>query len=572
MAQNKIPATVRMMIWGAILLLAVPLSAQDKQPPQIQTHDSTLRRVLFSDYTTPTVRLIQVRGESLLASMIQNGKLEISDEDAVRLALANNVDINVQRYVPYSALWGVEAGRAVLDPTVTFSPGINRVVTPASSALQGGSSVLSLSNLYSMDVHKPFVQGLDLDFTVSATRARTNNYFSSLNPSITTQWTIGATQHLLQGFGNIARGHFLQVARNNYNMSLEAFSSSVITIVTSVLNTYWNLVFNDEDIKLKEASLKLAQITLDQTQIQEQVGTMAPLDVLQAQAQVASVNQELIVSRFNRKITEDQLMKLISPHSDTAPVAAAIVPASKPLPPSTPANDVTAAIQRALEIRPEVKNQLLNQANNKIQSDYMRNQLRPILDFTASYSQNGLGGDVILRDYSQGIFNAPLIGIQNGGLLDSLSSLFGGSNIGYAFGFNLKIPIGNDQARANHAQAQIAYLQGEESLRSLRQQIALQVRQAFDTVEMNRNSVAAAQVAVDYQQKRLQGEQDKYELGASTTFLVLQAQRDLENSQNVLLQAKIAWIQSRIALDQAVGDTLSTHSIALDDALNLPKK
>jgi len=202
----------------------------------------------------------------------------------------------------------------------------------------------------------------------------------------------------------------------------------------------------------------------------------------------------------------------------------------------------------------------------------MRNQLRPILDFTASYSQNGLGGDVILRDYSQGIFNAPLIGIQNGGLLDSLSSLFGGSNIGYAFGFNLKIPIGNDQARANHAQAQIAYLQGEESLRSLRQQIALQVRQAFDTVEMNRNSVAAAQVAVDYQQKRLQGEQDKYELGASTTFLVLQAQRDLENSQNVLLQAKIAWIQSRIALDQAVGDTLSTHSIALDDALNLPKK
>ncbi len=137
MAQNKIPSTVRMMIWGAILLLVVPLSAQEKQPPQIQTHDSTLRRVLFSDYTTPTVRLIQVRGESLLASMIQNGKLEISDEDAVRLALANNVDINVQRYVPYSALWGVEAGRAVLDPTVTFSPGINRVVTPASSALQG---------------------------------------------------------------------------------------------------------------------------------------------------------------------------------------------------------------------------------------------------------------------------------------------------------------------------------------------------------------------------------------------------------------------------------------------------
>ncbi len=572
MVHIKIPFVVRSIIWSACFLLTVPLWCQNNQFPQVQTHGSAARRMLFSDYTTPTVRPIKVRGESLLASMIKDGRLEVSDEDAIRLALANNVDINVQRYVPYNAIWGIEASRAVLNPTVQFSPSMNRLVTPATTALQGTPTALTLNNLYTVDIHKPFVQGLDVDFSFGTTRMRTNNFFSSLNPAITTQWTLGATQHLLQGFGPIARGHFLDIARNNYSVSLESFSSSVITIVSNVLNTYWNLVFNDEDIKVKEASLKLAQITLDQTQTQAQVGTMAPLDVLQAQAQVASVNQELVVSRFNRKITEDQLKKLISPRSEIASIAATIVPASRPLPPPAPPSDVEKAVQRALEIRPEVKTQLLNQANNKIQVDYTHNQLKPTLDFSVTYSQNGLGGDTIIRDFSQGIFNAPLVGIQPGGFLDSMSSLFSGSYNGYSFGFNLKIPIGNDQARANNAQAQIAYLQGEESLRSVRQQIALQVRQAYDTMEMNRNSVSAAQVAVDYQEKRLQGEQDKYALGASTTFLVLQAQRDLENAQNVLLQAKIAWIQSRIALDQAVGDTLTAHNIILEDALNLPKK
>ncbi len=571
MTYIKNPFTRKLIAWGVGTLLALPLSAQEKaaSPPRVQ--GSRLSRMFIGNYMTPTVRPIELRGESLLASMIKDGRLEISSEDAVSLALANNVDINVLRYTPYLQLWGIEGGKAVLNPVLQFTPGINRNMTPSSSALQG-SSALNLSNTYVLNIHKPFEPGLDFDFTWSTTRARTNSPFASLNPSLSELWSIGFTQHLLQGFGNISRGRFLHIARNSYDISVDNFSAGLTGIVSSVLNTYWNLVFNDEDIKVKESSLKLAQLTLEQTQIQAQVGTMAPLDVLQAQAQVASVNQQLIVSRYNRRITEDQLKKMISPRSTSAWIDATIVPTSQVLPPPPPAGTLTDAIQRAMEIRPEVKAQQSTQANNKINVDYARNQLRPVLDFTASYSQNGLGGDVIQRDYSKGFINAPVIGMTPGGFLDSLSSLFSGSNLGYAFGFSLRVPFGNDQARVNSAQAQIAYRQGEESLRALRQQITLQVRQAFDSVELNKASVEAAQVAVDYQEKRLQGEQDKYMLGASTTFLVVQAQRDLQNAQSVLLQAKIGWIQSRVALDQAVGDTLANHSIVLDDALNLPKK
>lgn len=557
---------------GASIFLVLPLSAQDRSLPAFRPEGNAFARILKSAHEVPQVRSLEVRGDSLLASMIRDGKLEISEQDAVSLALANNLDINVLRYTPYLQLWGIEGGKAVLNPTVSFGPSINRNVTPASSALQGSAKVLNLTNLYNLNVHKPFETGLDLDFNYSTLRARTNSPFSSLNPSLTSMWSFGVTQHLLQGYGRLNRARFLYVARNNYDISLDNFATGLMSIVNNVLNTYWNLVYNDEDIKAKEASLKLAQLTLDQAQVQAQVGTMAPLDVLQAQAQVASVNQQLIVSRYNRKITEEQLKKLISSRVGTAQVDATILPTSKAQSPPPAAGTLTDAIQRSLDNRPEVKAQLLNLANGKIQVDYTKNQLLPVLDFTASYSQNGLGGNIIERDFSKGFLNAPIIGIIPGGFGDSLSSLFGMSNIGYALGLSFRIPIGNDQARVNNAQAQIAYRQGEDALRALRQQITLQVRQAYEVVALSQASVAAAQVAVDYQEKRLQGEQDKYVLGAGTTFLVLQAQRDLQNAQSVLLQSRIAWIQSRIALDQAVGDTLSAHGIVIDDVLSLPKR
>jgi hypothetical protein len=245
MAYIKNSLTFRLMAWSAWALVALPLAAQDRQLLQLQPQGNSFTRLFLNDYTTPAVHPIEVRGESLLNSMIKDGKLEISSEDAVQLALANNVDINVLRYVPYLSLWGIESGKAVFNPTVQFSPSINRVVTPATSALQGGTSVLNLSNLYSVNVHKPFEPGLDLDFNFSATRARTNSFFSSPNPSITSTWSFGVTQHLLQGYGRISRARFLEVARNNYNQSLENFSSSLMAIVSNVLNTYWNLVFND---------------------------------------------------------------------------------------------------------------------------------------------------------------------------------------------------------------------------------------------------------------------------------------------------------------------------------------
>ncbi len=550
------------------LAAAVASGAQERKAPEPEAAPGgAISRFFYGNYTSPSTPIMELRGEAALAALVRDGRIQLTPEDAVRLALEGNVDINVERFGPYLSMWGVEKAGGILNSTLSFNTRLDRAVTPASSALQGGTSVLNLQNLYDFLWHKPFSFGLDFDLSYRTTRARSNNTFLSLNPYLQSGLGITLTQHLLKDFGRISRTRGVRIARNNYSISEETFIARTTDIITGVLNTYWDLVYTEEDIALKEASRKLAELTLEQNRIQAEVGTMAPLDVVQAEAEVATRNEQLVLSRFTRKVAEDQLKKLLSPNVDAGAIAAPLDPVTRPFTPPLPISAVEEAIQRALEIRPEIKQAQLEQENRKIQVDYTRNQLRPTLDFVVGYNQAGLGGNRIIRDYSQGFINAPIVDLMPGGFWDSLDTLFSRRYLGYALGFNLRMPIGNDDARATNAQAQIEYRQGEERLRSLRQRIALEVRQTYERMEMDRARVQAAEVTVRYSEKKLEGEQEKYTLGATTTRFVLEAQRDLLDAQTRLLRAKIDLIKSQVAIDKAVGDTFTANNIELKDAL-----
>jgi outer membrane protein TolC len=539
--------------------------AQEAAPQEAQRGNG-LPGALIRDYTEPRLQSLDRSGQTL-EDLVRDGKILLTEEDAVRIALENNLDLSVERYSPYFSFWGIEKGRAVMNPVVSFNTNVNRLVTPAANLLQGGETLLNLNTLYDVTFHKPFEQGLDVDLNFNTRRLRSNNFFTSLNPSLTPTLSVNVTQHLLKDFGKVSRGRFVKIARNSFGMSQEDFASKAMDVVTTVLNTYWDLVYSDEDIRVKEASRKLAELVLEQNRIQVDVGAMAPLDVVQAEAEVATRDEQLVVSRYNRRLADEQLKKLLSPRVDAASIPFPIEPASKPALPASPPSDPDQAVQRALEIRPEVKRQRLDIENRKIQVDYARNQLRPTLDVVAGYSQNGLGGNRVIRDTSGGFFGAPVVAIEPGGFFDSLDSLFSRKYLGYTVGFNFRVPIGNDEARANSAQAQIEYRQGQERLRSVRQRIALEVRQAYDALEMNQARVKAAEATVRYSDRKLQGEQDKYSLGASTTRFILEAQRDLEDARSRLLRAQIDLIKSRVAVDRAVGDTLGAHNMELSDAL-----
>jgi len=565
MLRNRHRAVEFVLFW--LICICSAMAQESKQQWESKPQANLFNRIFYNDYTAPSVRDFYTGKENALEAVIRDGKLILSAEDAVRLALENNVDINVERYGPYFSFWGIEKGKSVLDPTVQFSSTVNRNVTPTSSVLQGGDTLLNLNIPYNINVHKPFESGLDLDVNFSTVRARTSSSFTNLNPSFTSVVGFTLTQHLLKDFGKVSRGRYLRVARNNYNISQATFVQRVTDIITNVLNIYWDVAWADEDIKVKEASRKLAEVILDQNKIQAEVGTMSPLDVVQAEAEVAARTEQVVTARYTKRLAEDLLKKLIAPQPDPMSVTASIETASKPEPPPAPRTDVLAAIKRACDKRPEIMQQQLDQENKKIQIEYTKNQLRPTLDLVASYSQNGLGGDRILRDYTNGFFNAPIIGMEPGGFGDSLHSMFTYRYLSYIFGATLRIPIGNKDARASYAQAQIDYRQGEERTRSLRQRIALDVRQAYEFMEMSGARLDTAQTTVRYQERRLQGEQDKYALGATITRFILEAQRDLQDAQSRALRAKIDLIKSQIMLDKAVGETLAAYNIELKDAL-----
>ncbi|NWG14612.1 MAG: TolC family protein [Acidobacteria bacterium] len=547
---------------------AVASTAQERKGPEAGPPlGGAMGRFFYGNFRAPSTKSLELRGDAAFAALIRDGKIQLTPEDAVRLALEGNIDINVERYGPYLSMWGIERAGGILDSTLSFNTRLDRTATPASSALQGGTSVLDLQNLYGIVWHKPFAFGLDFDIRYRTTRARSNNTFLSLNPYFQAGLGVTFTQHLLRDFGRISRTRGIRIARNDYGVSEAVFIARTTDIIANVLSTYWDLVYAEEDIALKEASRRLAELTLEQNRIQVEVGTMAPLDVVQAEAEVAVRNEQLVVSRFNRKMAEDQLKKLLSPNVDVGAIAVPIEPVTRPFTPPLPVSKVEEAVQRALEIRPEIKQAQLEQESRRVQVDYTRNQLRPTLDFVAGYNQAGLGGNRIIRDYSQGFINAPIVGITPGGFWDSLDSLFSQKYLGYSLGFSFRMPIGNRDARASNAQAQIECRQAEERLRSLRQRIALEVRQAYERRETDLARVQAAEATVRYSERKLEGEQEKYALGATTTRFVLEAQRDLLDARTRLLKAKIDLIKSQVAIDKAVGDTFSANHIELKDAL-----
>jgi HAE1 family hydrophobic/amphiphilic exporter-1 len=568
--RHALPGALCRVLIGWGLCLGPAAAAPEEPPaPAVGKPENPFARLFHGNYLPPEIRALERGGDEGLEALVKEGKLRLAEADVVRLALANNVDINVERYAPYFSLWGVEKGRGVLDPTLAFRTNVDRLVTPATSVLQGSDTLLNLNTLYDFTVHKPFESGLDLDVGYSTKRLRTSSLFYSINPSLATGLNVNVTQHLLRDFGRISRARFVRIARNNLGMSQEDFVARATETLTAALNTYWDLVYAQGDLKVREESVRLATLVLEQNRIQAEVGTMAPLDVAAAEAEVAARTEELVVARFNKRAAEDQLKKMISSRLDPGTVAAEVEPLTPPNAPPAPPSDLAQAIQRALELRPEVKRQALDQENRRIQVDYARNQLLPLFDFVAGYSQNGLGGTRILRDYSQGFFNAPIIGVDPGGLGTALDSLFSRRYLGYVVGFNFKVPIGNTEARATSAQAQIDYRQGNERLRALRQRIATEVRDAYDRIERDRARVAAAQATIRYAEQRLRGEEDKYAVGATTTRAVFEAQRDLRDAASREVRARVDLVKSRIALDKAVGDVFTAHNIEVKEALRL---
>ncbi len=523
----------------------------------------------FAKYYKDVARQAVRPGPTQVMGEVREGKLHLTERQAVEMALRHNLDANVARHNSLVTARDSQVLKGAYDPMFRFGLNWDRELTPTASVLAGGPSVTNILTNYDFGFSKQFSKGASIEVGFLGLRNRTTNFFSSLVPSINTSFEVLFRQPLLEGFGRIEADYRIEIARNNLDISEQDFKQQLLELVFQVQDSYWELQFALEDIGVKEKSLELAETILEQNRARFEVGTGARLQVVQAEGEAAARREELVRARFNYRTIQDQLIRLITNYRDPRQLGFEIVPLDSVYTPDPVSDDFERLAAVSEEQRPEYQKADLEVANQGVNLELTRDRLKPRLDLVLAYQQFGLGGTQIVRDFSQGFLNPPVVAVIPGGLGDSLSQLFSSDFYGYTLGFNLEIPLLNTQDRASNAQAQISLDRSELNREGVRQQIALEIRNALTQVEMNQARVEASAATVRFADEFLEGEKVRFDVGLGTTRELIEAQRDQVQARSLQIRAQVDLIKSHAQLEKAVGRTLEKLGIDVKDALTI---
>jgi outer membrane protein len=458
--------------------------------------------------------------------------LELTLEEAVRRTLENNVDIAVERFNPEASGLQIDELKGYYEPILNSLLTQNSAARPGSNAFSGGQSIDTDTLNYNFGATQNVPTGGDLRLDFTNRRASTNNVFESFNPSFNSNFNLSYNQPFLRNFRTDSRRTQIKVAKKNREISDVTFRQTVVNTVASVKQSYYDLLYAIDNLEAQRKSLSLAAKLLEENQIKVRVGTMAPLDVVQAESEHASREEAVILAEAAIAEAEDALKRAIFNTNDPAMWETRIVPVDRPT--AEPFRvDLEAAIQTALGKRTDITSARKRLESAEYNVEYARNQLLPNLDLVAAYGTTGIGGTLIQREGLGG----PIITTVPGGYGDALSDVFGRNFPTWTFGFNFAYPIFNRQAGAAEARARISRDQSQATIRRLEMQITGEVRSAARAVETNFKRVESTRAARVLQERRLDAEGKKFAAGMSTNFLVTQSQRDLAVAEVAELRA-----------------------------------
>jgi outer membrane protein len=490
--------------------------------------------------------------------MVQQNTLPLSVSEIIRLMLASNLDVAVNRYNPLVQEYIINTQLLPFEPTLNIGARGSRSTTPSLAHTDGASSLSQLLHQYSISYAQLLQTGTQLNVGISMNRSSSNSANNTFSPSYSGLVTYSVAQPLLQNFGRDINGHLIRIARNNQQLSDVGFEMQTIDLVTVAEQMYWDLVFQIQNVKVHKQALALAQKTLADNKRQVEIGTMARIEVVQAESEVAQREVQMVTTSYTADQTQDRVKKIITSLGDPALVYAELNPVELP---RRPEDDdimpIADAIKYALESRPEMRQLALQLQNSDIDVQFTKNQLLPNLTVGATYTQSGLGGTL-----RSGVGDS--LSVIQGGLGDAFGQLFGYNYTGYSFGFNLSIPLTNKAALADNARAvtQKGSLQAKRT--QLAQQIALDVRNAQTVVIMSKAQIAAAEKALELANVELDAEQKKFQLGTSQLRFVLEEQRNVTDAETTNIQALVNYSKAIVDYDRAIGRTLRKNNVEID--------
>jgi outer membrane protein TolC len=542
---------------GAILLAASGAAAQQLSEARVAELISQARAQATPQAPTqaPTVQS-------------DRPTINLTLDEALKSALEQNLDISVERLNPQT--WDIALAqlRASYAPTLGATTGNRYTVQLPRDLLAGGARVQNSTFTYNGNLSKlmPWYGGTAA-LTFNNNRAVNNgSSLNTFNPSYTTTFTLGYTQPLMKNFKIDSTRQSLQTTQISRELADVNLKAVITSTLASVKNAYWDYVYATQAVDVARQSLQLAEKLVEDNQTKVEIGTLAPLDVVVSQSEAATRRQTLAQAEGTLRTAELALKRLIVSGTQDRLWNATLNPVDradfKPEP-----IDVDAAVRVALEQRTDLIQARRNIESSEISLKYLGNQKLPQLDLTASYGLQGIGGDQLLRTIDP---NNPVGGLVTttvpGGYVDALHILRQGNYPSWNVQMVFSYPIGTSTADAQVASAKVRLTQSQAQLRASELSVATEVTNAGLTVQSNLKRVEAAMVARDLAQQRLDAEQAKFEVGMSTNFLVVQAQRDLRDAQNVELRAVLDYRKSLVDFERAQFTRAGTSGSAASGA------
>jgi outer membrane protein TolC len=476
----------------------------------------------------------------------------ISLADAALQALQHNLDINISRQTKDSRLADITVERAKFDPTLSANGQFNRTVSPLNRPVFGGTTgnLTGITTFdqrlgsVTLDATSNLLTGGNIDLNYSPARTNVNQDVATgflFNPSYTGGLVLTLTQPLLRNAGIDITKTFIHVAQNNAAVEEHVFRDRVLTVLATVEQTYWEVVFANENLKVAEAALKAAQELLAGNRAKAKAGVMSIVDVLQAEAAVATRVEQVLVADKTIRDQEDQLRRLLNPAEEDLRQDLRLTPLDKPVVTLEPIS-LQEAIDTAIAQRPEIVQAKKNMESSDLNTKFAKNQILPTLSFQGTTGLAGLGG------------NYP----------NSVSSNFSGDFYNYGAGLVLSYPLGNRSAWSTYNKRQLEAKNAEASLVSVRQQIIVGVREAVRRVQTDFKRIETTRSARIMAEKQLQAEQERLKVGLSITRFVLEFQRDLATAQGNELRATIDYNKSLSNLARNKATTLDRYNLQLN--------
>ncbi|HXY00030.1 MAG TPA: TolC family protein [Candidatus Limnocylindrales bacterium] len=589
----------------------------------ISKHDYTHARSAFPRFWLPYEMMPIAPGvlanAPRLEQLIHDGKLELSLQDAIALALENSMDIVVTRYNPWIAdvsLLKTKAGGygygtpgsisvgstanlplLYYDPYVTYTMSVADVTTPINNVFLsgvgtgGGTSSVQAMGLtahnaaYNTQYQQAFDTGTSFSVAWNNTRASSNalNFF---NPYVQSSLTVSFQQQLLAGAGRFINRRNILIAQNNRKIADLAFTQQAITTTTNTINAYWELAYARQNVKVQQQAVTVAEKLYNDNKKQLEIGTMAPLDVTRAESELATDRTNLIVAQTTQ-LQDELLLKNYISKDPTASnlISVEVIPTDKPeTPAAIEAASFEDALKEAFKKRPDVLEQFYNLKNANIDVRATKNALLPTATLGLQYVSSGLAGnsfttgtptvqlgtqmidaagnpvDVYLPETV-----APVTGVRKDGFGTVQSQIFHNTFPLYAAQLSVSLPLRNRGAQADNIHAQLVERQFEAQVQQIKNNAVLDVRNTTIALQQGRAQVESARKARELQQQTFDAEQKKYQLGASTVYNVILTQRDLITAQGTELRALANLAEAKANYERALGRTLEVNNVTIAD-------